>query len=135
MSEKTFEEKIASCSVDIALLRTGWRPSEADLHDAVPLWNWWPLTHRVLRLPALGGRTDHPRLGRDVITTSPVLWIDPGQTIARCLSRWYVLSDARHSVLHIPLTTWEQVEDLHRRVMAELAMSVRQYPLKPEDAS
>jgi hypothetical protein len=131
--EPTFEEKIASCAVDLSLLKTGWRPSEADLHDAVPLWNWWPLVHRALKLPALGGYAEHPTLGNDVITTSPVLWIDPSQTIARCLSRWYRLSGARHSMLHIPLTAWEQVEELHRRVMADLTMGTGQYPLKSKD--
>lgn len=133
MSEMTFEEKIAACAVDLSLLRTGWRPSEADLYDAVPLCNWSPLVHRGLKLPALGGYADHPTLGRTLITTSPVIWVDREQTIARCLSRWYRLSQAMHSQLEIPLTTWEQVDELHRRVMAEMAMSVQQYRLKPEE--
>jgi len=133
MSEPTLEEKIASCSVDISLLATGWRPSEADLADAVPLWGWWPQVHSQLLMPALAGYSAHPSLGHGLMTTSPVLWLDPERTLARCLSRWYRLSDPQPETLTVPLTTWSQVKDLHRRVIAEIAVRTGQYPLKPED--
>ena len=135
MSEPSFDEKLRSAFRDLDLIKSGWRPSEVDLADAVPLDRWWPITHRELGLPSLAGFADHPRLGRDLITTSPVLWIDDRMTVARCLSRWYRLRECRDSAMQIRLTNWEQVEQLRRQVENTLAMSVRFYPPRSGDPS
>jgi len=114
MSDPTFIEKLRSAYRDLDLLRSGWRP-DATI-EAVSLDGWYPIRHRSLDLPALAGWADHPRLGQTEITTSPVLWIDEGRTIARCLSRWYRLGEARTHVMHIPLTGWDDVETLRDRL-------------------
>ncbi len=114
MSERTFDEKLRSAFRDLDLLRSGWRP-DATI-EAVPLDRWFPVMHRSLDLPALAGWADHPRLGQQLITTSPVLWIDDGRTIARCLSRWYRLGEARSHVMQVPLTGWDDVEHLRDRL-------------------
>ncbi len=87
----TFAEKLRSAYRDLDLLRSGWRP-DPDI-EAVPLDSWFPITHRELGLPALAGHADHPRLGSQLITTSPVLWISEDWKLARCLSRWYRLGE------------------------------------------
>lgn len=114
MSERTFDQKLRSAYADLDLLRSGWRPDTTI--EAVPLDGWYPISHRALDLPALAGWADHPRLGRSLITTSPVLWIDQGRTIARCLSRWYGLGEARSHVMQVPLTGWDDVEALRDRL-------------------
>lgn len=125
MSDLTFDEKLRSAYRDLDLIKSGWRPGPEV--EAVPLDGWYPVSHRGLDLPALAGWADHPRLGQTIITTSPVLWIDEGRTIARCLSRWYRLGESRGHPAHIPLTGWDDVENLRRRVENAGAMSVKQY--------
>ena len=125
MSDLTFDEKLRSAYRDLDLIKSGWRPGPEV--EAVPLDGWYPVSHRGLDLPALAGWADHPRLGQTIITTSPVLWIDEGRTIARCLSRWYRLGEPRSHFLSVPLTGWDDVEDLRRRVENAVAMSVKQY--------
>ena len=125
MSDLTFDEKLRSAYRDLDLIKSGWRQGPAV--EAVPLDGWYPVSHRGLDLPALAGWADHPRLGQTIITTSPVLWIDEGRTIARCLSRWYRLGESRGHPAHIPLTGWDDVENLRRRVENAVAMSVKQY--------
>lgn len=131
MSDPTFDEKLRSAYRDLDLLRSRWRP-DATI-DAVPLDGWYPISHRALDLPALAGWADHPRLGQDLITTSPVLWIDEARTIARCLSRWYRLAEPRSHFLSVRLTGWDDVEDLRRRFENVVAMSVRQYRIRGDE--
>ena len=114
MSDPSFDQKVRSAFRDLDLLRSGWRPGPEI--EAVLIEGWYPISHRALDLPALAGWADHPRLGNTIVTTSPVLWIDEGRTIARCLSRWYRLGEARTHVMHIPLCGWDDVEHLRDRV-------------------
>ena len=114
MSERSFSEKLRTAFRDLDLLKSGWRP-EPEI-EAVSLDGWYPVLHRSLDLPALAGWSDHPRLGQSLITTSPVLWIDDGRTIARCLSRWYRLGEPRSHVAHVPLTGWDDVEHMRDRL-------------------
>lgn len=114
MSERTFDQKLRSAYADLDLLRSGWRP-DATI-EAVPLDRWFPVMHRSLDLPALAGNAEHPRLGGSMITTSPVLWIDEARTIARCLSRWYRLGEARTHVMHVALCGWDDIEHLRDRL-------------------
>lgn len=85
-------EKVAAARADLRRLQSGWRPSEEDLGDAVLMTGWF-VTTGSSGLPVLmGNAVDHPLLGSQLITTSPLLWMDDDQTIARTLSRWYRLS-------------------------------------------
>ena len=88
----TLIEKFRSAQTDLRRLGEGWRPSEADLEDAVGLEHWMPAVDPLNGLPILMGESiGHPILGDRFITTSPVLWISEDRTIARTLSRWYRL--------------------------------------------
>lgn len=85
-------EKLRSAQTDLRRLGEGWRPSEADLADAVGLEDWLPAVDPANDLPILMGESiGHPILGDRFITTSPVLWISEDRRIARTLSRWYRL--------------------------------------------
>lgn len=128
----SFSEKVAAAFEDIERLKAGWRPSEDDLTHAVHLGDWWPILHRELMLPSLAGQAHHPRLGSDLITTSPVLWIDDRLTIARCLSRWYRLGAPRETGMLVRLTQWDQVEELRREVEIVLAMRARRHGTEGE---
>lgn len=114
MSDPTFSDKVRSAYRDLDLLKSGWRPDA--MIEAVALDGWYPVSHRALDLPALAGWADHPRLGQQLITTSPVLWIDEARTIARCLSRWYRLGESRSYYEHVPLTGWDDIEALRDRL-------------------
>lgn len=89
---QTLMEKLRSAQIDLRRLREGWRPTEADLTDAVGLEEWIPGVDAQNGLMILIGESiAHPILGDRSITTSPVLWISEDRTIARTLSRWYRL--------------------------------------------
>lgn len=85
-------EKIAAAQSDLRRLQDGWRPSEEDLNEAVRMTDWLLSTGSTGLPVLLGSAVDHPLLGTQLITTSPVLWMNEDQTIARTLSRWYRLS-------------------------------------------
>ncbi|AOO82220.1 DUF6634 family protein [Bosea vaviloviae] len=88
----TLIEKFRSAQIDLRRLGDGWRPSEADLEDAVGLEDWLPGVDPLNDLPILMGESiGHPILGDQFITTSPVLWLSEDRKIARTLSRWYRL--------------------------------------------
>lgn len=88
-------EQIKLASVDLRRLEEGWRPSEADLREAVVLRNWIvgvdPHTNQTV---FWGEALGHPLLGDRLIVTSPVIWISKDRRIARTLSRWYRLGPA-----------------------------------------
>lgn len=109
----TLPEKLRAAFRDLDLLKSGWRP-DASI-EAVPLDLWFPITHRGLDLPALAGDAEHPRIGRSLITTSPVLWISDDQSIARCLSRWYRLGQPRRVSAIVPVCSWDDVAGLETR--------------------
>ena len=112
-------EKIRSACADLDLLESGWRPP-ADI-EAVPLDRWISIQHRELDLPALAGDADHPRLGRQLITTSPVLWISEDWKLARCLSRWYRLGKPgppKWPDFRVGLTTIDDLRALEARLAA-----------------
>lgn len=110
----TLSDKIRAAYRDLDLLCSGWRPG-TDV-EAVPLEQWFPLIHRGLDLPALAGEAEHPRLGRSLITTSPVLWISDDLAIARCLSRWYRLGQPRRAMVIVPVCSWDDIAGLETRV-------------------
>lgn len=110
----TLSERLRGAFRDLDLLRSGWRPG-SDV-EAVPLDNWFPVTHRGLDIPALAGDADHPRIGRSLITTSPVLWVSDDLTIARCLSRWYRLGQPRRVSAIVPVCSWDDIAGLETRV-------------------
>lgn len=86
------DEKVAAARSDISRLRVGWRPSENDLTGAVFLKSWLISTNSQGLPVLIGNAVEHPRLGTQLITTSPLLWLDEEQMIARTLSRWYRLN-------------------------------------------
>lgn len=83
-------ERVASAAADLRRLSEDWRPSEADLADAVGLENWMLAIDGEFPV-LIGDAVGHPLLGDQFITTSRVLWISEDRTIARTLSRWYRL--------------------------------------------
>lgn len=114
---RTLAEKIRAAYTDLDLLASGWRPGP-DI-EAVLLEDWGSVMHRLLDLPALTGDADHPRLGRTLITTSPVLWIGEGWTLARCLSRWYRLGEPGRPVwpdFRVPITPLDDLRKLESRI-------------------
>lgn len=125
----TLDQKMEACRLDLEMLAQGWRPSVVDLELSVRLTAWWPMTHRTLNLPALAGdAADHPHLGSDLITTSPVMWVAPDLSSARCLSRWYRLGRPRDEPMGIvPVATWEQVGEMRRRWEAARAFEIGNY--------
>lgn len=125
MSDPSLDHNVRSAFRDLDLLRSGWRPGATI--EAVPLDHWHPISHRALNLPALAGWAGHPRLGQTEIRTSPALWINEGRAIARCLSHWYRLKEARSHFVHIPLCGWDDVEGLRRRVENAVVVAARQY--------
>lgn len=125
MNEPTLAEKIRSACADLDLLVSGWRPPASV--EAVHLDDWFPVVHRGLDLPALAGMADHPRLGRQVVTTSPVLWIDDDRTIARCVSRWYRLGQPMRIYPPSQTDGWVPVCELDdlRRLESRIASTRR----------
>lgn len=88
----TLAETLRSAQIDLRRLGEGWRPTKADLEDAVGLEDWLPCRDPLNDLPILmGNSVAHPILGDRFITTSPLLWISEDRTMARTLSRWYRL--------------------------------------------
>lgn len=110
----TLPEKLRAAYRDLDLLKSGWRPDTSI--EAVPLDQWFPVVHRGLDLPALAGEAEHPRLGRSLITTSPVLWISDDQHLARCLSRWYRLGQPKQIAAVVPVCGWDDIANLETRV-------------------
>lgn len=110
----TLSDKIRAAFTDLDLLHSGWWPDGKV--EAVPLDQWFPIVHRGLDLPALAGDADHPRLGRSLITTSPVVWISDDKGLARCLSRWYRLGQPRRAMAIVPVCSWDDIAGLETRV-------------------
>ncbi|KPH81418.1 DUF6634 family protein [Bosea vaviloviae] len=91
---RTLEEKRAAAIEDLRRLKDGWRPTEADLLDAVGIERWEVRGSPGTREQFLWGfAINHPRLGNQLIRTSKVLWISEDCTVARTFSRWYRLGE------------------------------------------
>lgn len=100
---RTLEEKRAAAIEDLRRLKDGWRPTEADLLDAVGIERWEVRGSPGTREQFLWGfAINHPRLGSRAIRTSRVLWISEDGTVARTFSRWYRLGERARSMPNKP---------------------------------
>lgn len=66
-------------------------PTVADLAKATQLELWLPARNRYGALVLWGQVVDHPELGTDDITTSPLVSLNSPRLMARSCSRWYHL--------------------------------------------
>lgn len=95
------DPRIQSAMHDVARLRAGWRPGEADLGANVAFIEGWMLAQEPgVEGWSLYGRVHgHDRLGEGRMTrTSAVLWLDPEAGLARTVSRWYRLGTPHPSM-------------------------------------
>lgn len=67
-------------------------PTEADLANAPVLDHWRPLMSGPYVLVLWGSVSGHPELGNDLVTTTPLIALDPSRGWARTKSRWYRLA-------------------------------------------
>lgn len=77
-------------------------PTPAELSAAPVLQLWQPLIDLNTYVILGGAASGHPTLGRDYITTSPVLWMAEDLTWCRTLSRFYRLQDPLEKTLAQP---------------------------------
>ncbi|WP_051949289.1 DUF6634 family protein [Methylosinus sp. PW1] len=99
-------ERIANALDVVERLRSGWRPGESALAEAVFIDDWLLVsdpaedgTHSLY-----GVVSGHPRIREGRLTrTSIVLWLDPEAGIARTVSRWYRLGTP-HALQRMAMT-------------------------------
>jgi hypothetical protein len=86
-------ERLRKATNDVAKLKSGWRPGEADMSSVAFIDQWMIATEPGIEGWSLYGRViAHERIGEDRMTrTSPVLWLDTEAGLARTVSRWYRL--------------------------------------------
>lgn len=92
MNERNQRIRRKALIADLKKLASGWRPDAATLAAAPVIEDWYadhyPNTQDVC---LVGKVTGHPTLGDQVITTSPVMALDPQYQWARSHSRFYRL--------------------------------------------
>lgn len=79
-------------------INAGQEPTAEQLDNAPVLSRWGVSADDGTRL--VGTVSDHPILGNQLITTSPVLYLAPDQTWCRTISRYYRLVNSVHDMLN-----------------------------------
>ena len=79
---------------DLQRLAAGWTPDDATLSNAPFIDQWYADFYPGSRnICLVGAVTGHPRLGDQVVTTSPVIAIDPQYRWVRTHGRFYRLGN------------------------------------------
>ena len=100
MSDPSEIERRNALLDDLQRLADGWRPAAADLAAALVLEGWYICLYPGSdRLAMCGFVADHPRLGRGIITTSPIMAADFSGGWVRTCSRFYRIGDPGRSGL------------------------------------
>ena len=103
MPEGYHTRLLQRCRAAMERLAVGEGPTVAEIESAPLLDAWCPQPGESGRLVLFGRVTGHPRLmDGDLITTSPLLWLDEDRRLARTVSRWYRLGTSLTEYLERP---------------------------------
>ena len=92
MTERDQRIRLKALVADLKKLASGWRPDAATLAAAPTIEDWYADHYPGTQDVCLVGKvTGHPVLGDQIITTSPMVAIDPQYQWARSHSRFYRL--------------------------------------------
>jgi hypothetical protein len=92
MTERNQRVRLKALIADLKRLASGWRPDATMLAEAPVIEDWYADHYPGTRNVCLVGKvTGHPVLGDQIVTTSPVVAIDPQYQWARSHSRFYRL--------------------------------------------
>lgn len=84
------EEVVRTGLAEALRIAEGHIPGEAELSDAPVLKDWLPSPEGP-HIRLIGYVRGHPTIPNGLITTSPVLAVDPAEKWVRTVSRYYVL--------------------------------------------
>jgi Family of unknown function (DUF6634) len=92
MTERNHRTRLRALIADLKRLASGWRPDATMLAKAPVIEDWYADHYPDTRDVCLVGKvTGHPILGDKIVTTSPVMAIDPQYQWARTHNRFYRL--------------------------------------------
>jgi hypothetical protein len=92
MTERDQRVRLKKLIADLERLASGWRPDATMLAEAPVIEDWYADHYPGTRDVCLVGKvTGHPTLGNQIVTTSPLMAIDPQYQWARSHSRFYRL--------------------------------------------
>jgi hypothetical protein len=92
MTKRDHQIRLKALIADLKKLASGWRPDATMLAEAPVIEDWYADLYPGTRNVCLVGKvTGHPVLGDQIVTTSPVMAIDPQYQWARTHNRFYRL--------------------------------------------
>jgi hypothetical protein len=112
MSNRNDLVRLKALIADLKKLATGWTPDATMLAEAPIIEDWYADIYPGTRNVCLVGKvTGHPVLGNKVVTTSPVVAIDPQYQWARTHNRFYRLGGrAPFRAIDTDSSGWEMID-------------------------